>query len=207
MKERGILFSAPMVRALLDGSKTQTRRAVKGLPDACKSISQHHEIAGAFFLRDEDGRVINKLIICPYGQPGDRLWVRETWSTHACFDAVRPSDLTTRSVHYWSDGEVQTGKRRPSMFMPRWASRITLEITGVRVERLQDISEADAMAEGIDLERLAESQDKFDMVADENMTGRATAASYYRSLWGSINGAGSCDANPWVWAVEFRRID
>ena len=88
---------------------------------------------------------------CPYGAPGDRLWVRETWSTHACFDDVPPAHLTTRSLHYWADGKIQTGKGRPSIHMPRWASRIDLEVTGVRVERLQAISGSDALAEGIRL--------------------------------------------------------
>ena len=180
MKERPILFSAPMVRALLDGSKTQTRRVVKHplLCDLSFIVN-----CGDGWWGDEEGEVQAR---CPYGQPGDRLWVREAWTTHACFDKVPPRDLTTRSIHYIADGEIETGKYRPPMFMPRWASRITLEITAVRIERLQDISETDALAEGIDQDTCA-------------------PIAVYRELWEQINGHASWDLNPWVWVIEFKK--
>jgi hypothetical protein len=177
MKERPILFSAPMVRALLDGSKTQTRRV----------IADRHLLGGP----PTDAL----LEMCPYGQPGDRLWVREAWTTHACFDDIPPRDLTTRSLHYQADGLIKTGKNRPSMFMPRWASRITLEITDMRVERLQDISEADAKAEGLTCQN--------GLYATPGQVWQIDPRKAYRDLWESINGP---VANPWVWVIEFKRV-
>ena len=168
MRERPILFSAPMVRAILAGTKTQTRRVCKGQ----RELSNVHD-----FQIDR----------CPYGQLGDRLWVRETWLRHS---VNVPNDYLYRADHP-DDGTIGPahGGWKPSIHMPRWASRITLEITDVRVERLQDISARDAWAEGItpspDVDPYHE----------------------YRDLWESINGPGSWDANPWVWAVSFKRID
>ena len=203
-KERPILFRAPMVRALLDGSKTQTRRVVKSQPTggwgfdgAYGRITSPHHKKGKFgaFIQRGVGTDFPEtdLIVCPYGQPGDRLWVREAWSTHACFDRYAPSELTRiRSFHYWADGDLVTGKKRPSIHMPRWASRITLEITSVRVERLQDISRGDAMAEGCPFPNMAQGDDP---------------RQWYEQLWGEINGPDSWSANPWVWAIEFKRIN
>lgn len=206
MKERPILFSAPMVRAVLDDSKTQTRRVVK-LPKYCE------------WGRDYDGQILEgdndypvDELRCPYGQPGDRLWVREAWTTHAFLDKVPPRDLTTRSIHYVADGEIKTGKYRPPMFMPRWASRITLEIVSVRVERLQDISEADALAEGIT--SVVFRPDTGWPLCDGYMVGpddgkmalETSAMKAYRNLWEQINGPGSWDLNPWVWVIEFKRV-
>lgn len=188
MKERPILFSGAMIRAILAGQKTQTRRAAKPV--------KHPDLGNPYdpgALVSELQHVIGRA--CPYGQPGDRLWVRETWSTHACFDHLPPSECP-KSIHYWADGEIKTGKRRPSIHMPRWASRILLEIVSVRVERLQSISEADAEAEGIDF--LRHVQD-----ADETLTAR----DLYECLWDGISGEGSWAANPWVWVVEFKRIE
>lgn len=152
---------------------------------------------------------------CPYGVPGDRLWVREAWATHACFDHIPPRDLTARSIHYQADGQIKTGKNRPGMFMPRWASRITLEVTAVRVELLQAISEADAIAEGIDRGENFPGWYRGPLPGDSaglQEYGRnfkiptAFARLAYRALWESINGTGSWDANPWVWVVSFRRL-
>jgi hypothetical protein len=184
--ERPIPFSAPMVRAILAGTKTQTRRALA--PDLFISsggavVRMKSAVAGVTGISEAQ---------CPYWrQPGDRLLVREAWTTHACFDHIPPRDLTTRSIHYLADGQIKTGKYRPPMFMPRWASRITLEVTGVRVERLQAISEADARAEGYELGAPP--------CIDAPLR-------WYRHLWDQINGAGAWDANPWVWVVEFRRV-
>lgn len=213
MKERPILFSAPMVRAILEGRKTQTRRVVKP-----QSAVLTDDTARALGVRPPPHQN-TPVIQCPYGQPGDRLWVRET---HAIFNAYGqhrkdgqrwgpwgglPTTVSPdgTQIAYYREGfdRSDPGRWRPSIHMPRWASRIDLEVTGVRVERLQDISEADAIAEGLDhvadgaaafgIRGLATSWDNDPRVA-------------YRRLWESINGPGSWDANPWVWAVEFRRV-
>jgi hypothetical protein len=213
MKERPILFSAPMVRALLDGSKTQTRRIVKPQPIEKKHFVGGHSIPipKRALMRNETGGEVAVAadyvhICCPYGQPGDRLWVRETWQGPLFddMDACRaePADFQKPEFcEYAADGgpapEFMTMddelvcRWRPSIHMPRWASRITLEITGVRVEKLQDISNADCKAEGV----LPDHSDVF------------PHARAYQTLWEQINGAGSWEANPWVWVVEFKRIE
>lgn len=197
MKERPILFSAPMVRALLDGSKTQTRRIAKVTPDQCEDI-------GIFYAEHQ----------CPYGQPGDRLWVRETWAPVDEFVlgypldepnsigyradlSARLLDITALNTYAWNWDLV---KWKPSIHMPRWASRIMLEVTGVRVERLQDISDRDAQAEGVTIE----DHHKRGYCAGEFLPPSIRA---YRDLWEQINGAGSWEANPYVWAVEFKRVE
>ena len=186
MKERPILFSAPMVRAILDGRKTQTRRVAKNV------VAVHSKTGEALTQTDSLGPRIR----CPYGQPGDRLWVRETHFINDFRGADIPADerndaeivFAATDMDYVRNLEDDEGFAwRPSIHMPRWASRITLEITGVRVERLNDISEADCRAEG-----LADNVDR--------------AHHWYRVLWEQINGPGSWNANPWVWVVEFKRV-
>jgi hypothetical protein len=199
MKERPILFSAPMVRAILAGQKTQTRRVVKGM---ALEWLQPEGFTPDFTASPENG-------LCPYGQPGDRLWVRETWSTHACFDHLPPNECP-KSVHYWADGKVQTGKGRPSIHMPRAMSRITLEITSIRVERLTDISTEDCIAEGIDRSPSMAFPGlhvwcDYRVPHDPAEWFSAPVCSF-KSLWESINGPKSWGANPWVWVVEFRRV-
>jgi len=214
MKERPILFSAPMVRAILDGSKTQTRRVVKqdrdGLLD-CRPTPAWD----AFW----------KCVACPYGQPGDRLWVRETWNvTHhsqlapgeniakSAEDCVRDNNgfmpSCAEGVVYAADGVTShpvhgKARWRPSIHMPRWASRILLEIVSVRVERLQDISEDDARAEGIEY---SERFGGYCVGMAEHYNSHDPRLSY-ASLWESINGPDSWSANPWVWVIAFRRIE
>ena len=193
--ERPILFNGHMVRALLAGTKTQTRRALA--PDLFISSG------GAVVRMASAGPATTGIreAHCPYWrEPGDRLWVRETWSTHACLDHLPPGGCP-KSVHYWADGEIQTGKRRPSIHMPRRLSRITLEVTGVCVERLQDISEADALAEGI-----VPTCGGYGLPAGEHYHAADPRQSYF-SLWESTNGPGSVEANPWLWCVEFRRVE
>lgn len=196
MRERPILFSAPMVRAILEGRKTQTRRVVKdrhidAAPPAC------------FFqwLREN----------CPYGQPGDRLWVRETFALSVIDpDGLSPEDDPENyDVIYradpeqpgggWadSDGNEIPAPWKPSIHMPRWASRIDLEITAVRVEHLHDITEADARAEGAKPYLLPVHPDRESL---RHVDG-------FSQLWQSINGPDSWAANPWVWVVEFQRVD
>ncbi len=199
MKERPILFSAPMVRALLAGTKTQTRRGVKGfLP--CRP--EFNEERGLWEIYNGDS--VAATLRCPYGQPGDRLWVRENgWQRpfrsardmREGADTWPPYEYDAEPVCCWEDGELKRlgWKRRPSIHMPRWASRILLEVTAVRVERLQDISATDAIAEGLST-RLRE-HDAVCHLLDQ-----------YRDLWESINGPESWDANPFVWVVEFKRV-
>lgn len=208
MKERPILFSAPMVRALLAGTKTQTRRVCK--PAQSYSLSKVVEVPdplergqvynGSHF-GDEEGDV---QFPSPYGGRGERLWVRETFSGPWCMEAqdgiaaAPPSKWGESSeIWYWADGEPTHGdwtRPRPSIHMPRWASRITLEVTSVRVERLQDISEKDAWAEGCE-------------GYDDDVTGGKSGYSEFHDLWEQINGPESWAANPWVWVVEFRRLE
>ena len=185
-------------RALLVGTKTQTRRVVKTEPvlggEAFFAPRGRKSHAPTFLLPDAADLAVKH---CPYGQPGDRLWVREAFED--CESALHSC------VIYRADGGAPGTKWTPSIHMPRWASRITLEVTGVRVERLQDISEADAIREGIELRGFG---------GFAWYTGRDAAKSFttnpvtsYSSLWESINGLGSWDANPWVWVVEFKRVE
>lgn len=221
MRERPILFSAPMVRAILDGRKTQTRRI------ATKPV-RHPDLGnlytpGALVLEHEPQHVIERA--CPHGRPGDQLWVRETffaygrWATRFSPKKGRDEwhfiDMTSecdRAYQYAADNPdvpLSSGHRptpgwfrRPAIHMPRQVSRILLEITDVRVERLQDISEADAEAEGA-------------RCADE-ATGRevlfpsaAKCGSYrlhFRDIFEQINGPCSWYAKPWVWVIEFKRV-
>jgi len=224
-RELPILFNAPMVRAILEGRKTLTRRVVK-LPHAnplgtwepttfggkdARGI-EHAEQAAVWHTRT--GHTIG----CHYGT-GDRLWVKETYAnltaTHGQPWERRNPDTGLyergRKPFLWyradgeqpeiGDGRSPVERWRPSIHMPRWASRIDLEVTGVRVERLHDISEADAMAEGI----RCTGQYSYWWDGMEGDPHR-TAADAFRALWESINGPGSWDANPWVWVVEFKRI-
>ena len=204
MAERPILFSAPMVRAILAGTKTQTRRFLKQAvgPSLSVGIEDEPGVAELSWLHgDGPGHEVHetiKRVPCPYGQLGDRLWVRETWAygIHA-MAAARDED---GPFVYAATDSVQgrlCERWRPSIHMPRSASRITLEITGVRVERLQEISQADAEAEGV----IEWSWGALSPESHEYML----PASKFEMLWESINGAGSWDANPWVWVVEFKR--
>ena len=216
MKERPILFSAPMVRAILDGRKTQTRRVVKFIPQLgepeywCKmAVSEPAKLS---FLAGDYTRY------CPYGERGERLWVKETWADHCAADA-------SCAIHYRAGGcramlcsdsgagdpvglgrelpenPIRPSKWKPSIFMPRWASRITLEITAVRVERLQAISEEEAKAEGCDV------ADLHRCYPSRHAAMIRTYRRGYEELWGQINGPDSWTANPWVWVIEFKRKD
>lgn len=184
--ERPILFSAPMIRALLAGTKTQTRRVVKPQPDE-DGLAR---LAGQWIWHDTSERTFR----CPYGQPGERLWVRENFSGSIAYERHGyPLKEWGNKIWYWADGNPQRGdwtKPRPSIHMPRHLSRITLELTEVRVERLQDISEADALAEGV--------------ANSLHLPGGRFANENYAHLWDAINGPGSWDANPFVWCVAFK---
>ncbi len=200
--ERPILFSAPMVRALLAGTKTQTRRVVK-LSEEWHPDTRTAKVIGigddgvAPMPFDEFGRMLGQAIRCPYGQPGDRLWVREAWSQPTTLDPgptfYRADYPACVPPHFENVPPADKVKWKPSIHMRRADSRITLEVVAIRVDRLQDISERDAEAEGC-----------LPMFPDD-----VSGASYvyaYSRLWESINGPGSWAENPWVWCVEFRRI-
>jgi len=287
MNERPILMSAQMVRAILDGRKTQTRRIVKPQPD------HGHDYNDGAGYRPQIG---DTEITCPYGQPGDRLWqtgeipsggfyyiqgflheseggdsrpiyvnkqhmtwgydksddpeslssdgfdvarmkwkragarlwVKETWKPHcegpisdefplgtcvkyrADGKCLKPTTWTNEQGA-WCEANEESTRWRPSIFMPRWASRITLKLTSVRVERLQDISDEDAVAEGVE-GRFHPDQSDLWTWRDYNTPGRYAYGSMfgpiesYRTLWKSINGKGSWDKNPWVWILEFKRL-
>lgn len=215
MKERPILFNGPMVRAILDGSKTQTRRIAKlssSLPDG-KGWTTLVKPGTHVHLPLVDGRWQWKPAggdewqpypdlsdYCPYGKPGDRLWVRETWTIQDEHPEMRRKPeqgdsfafrATGQSGYYGPTNKIV--RWRPSIHMPRLASRINLEITGVRIERLNNISPSDSLAEGCPY---------------HHKTGFSPedAVKWYADLWESINGTGSWAANPWVWVVEFKRV-
>lgn len=196
MTSHPILFNAPMVRALLDGSKTQTRRVAK-LTDA----AHIKEVGGHRRWHPADPDVI---LASPHGQVGDQLWVRETWGVlYPQF--IKESHEPTFWRADYSDSDLAEQKAgtlwlphwKPSIHMFRNRSRITLEITGVRVERLQDISEADAAAEG--WTRQSERSNDPEVHQD-------AARDWYSDLWEQINGAGSWNLNPWVWVIEFKKV-
>ncbi len=244
IKERPVIFSAPMVKAILEGRKNQTRRVVKprglGFIDCCCSGTAAQWMSegdrwycgtcgGGARLTPRDVEHIR----CPRGQPGDRLLVKETffafgrWETRFSEKKKRDEwhfiDMTKecgKSYHYAADGaplgyaeKCNEGRggveptwwRRPSIFMPRAASRITLEITGVRVERLQGISEADAIAEGLIRARgpFGLTMWEYDKTVGGQFSDPRVA---YRMLWESIYGPGSWDLNPWLWTIEFNRL-
>lgn len=247
-KETGLLFQAPMVRALLRevDPKTQTRRIVKPQP-----VSDPAWTGGAYWQRraptitkpvGEAWSIRDMAQVCQYGQPGDRVWVREAWAPDppiddswastewsGCgrrIDGVPERFQHPRFCNYAADWLHGPIRWRPGIHMPRWASRILLELTEVRVQRLQDISEADADSEGC--ERLDSDREDPDWnlcqqcggtrlytsfgpslgaCPDTDCTECDTYVKRYRHLWESIHGLGSWDANPWVWALSFRRIN
>lgn len=205
MSEKPILFSGPMIRALLDGKKTQTRRVVMPQPELFKSH-------GATCMRWKD-KINTPLVIAPdclarfspYGGVGDRLWVRETWMVYGEFK-------NGTGYAYRADGD-RSGKWRPSIFMPRAASRITLEIDSVKVERVQYIGVADAIAEGInstDLTWFEKSLERTVYHAGTYPTPdiRDTPQAAYACLWDTINSKRGYgwDTNPWVWVVQFHVV-
>lgn len=243
MKERPILFSAPMVKAILSGSKSQTRRVVKpqpvhGAECVIRPFSDQRLHYAARDLHDmEQGLlVLGEVPKCPYGQPDDRLWVRETWmdlqgtGVQLASKSRYAYGADTIAGSWDDECRIAYGlKWKPSIHMPRAACRITLEIAGVRVERLQAISEADAKAEGCD--RLDDDEPGYvhreepdwklcprcggtrlytafsgngGAFPDTDCRECDTYQKRYRLLWEQINGPGSWDANPWVWVVEFR---
>lgn len=212
--EKPILLNGEMIRAILEGRKTQTRRLAKNVHFDSKYRAKWKAVHGHTEVSiDTPAAMLGE--VCPYGQPGDQLWVRETWADasyddglcicyradHERKDVTSDFRATFGRLKYsnWAP-DLESGAEgqwKPSIHMPRWASRITLEITDVRVERLQDISEEAAKAEGCAPAFL----DEF---------GNVGVAPFYRrgfcKLWREINGHDSWEANPWVWVIEFKRI-
>lgn len=233
MKERPILFSAPMVRALLDGSKTQTRRVMKPQPVAIPGEPGKHwwpSNAAQSMIRIEDSFQKYPGIFddaCPHGQPGDRLWVRESfWGCDLPGYGDQPCVVYDDE---WSGKEYAPSQERPwarkfgripSIHMPRDCSRILLEIVSVRVERLNDCSEADAKAEGVAPNWIGPLDKGPNGLGGEGWPGddyrhytngtdgdpAYSARESFESLWESINGAGAWEVNPWCWAITFRRV-
>ncbi|KAA0117839.1 hypothetical protein CIW48_26910 [Methylobacterium sp. P1-11] len=217
--DRPILFSAPMVRALLEGRKTQTRRPLKEQPPLgsgkrCVRVlrrpldaPQEH----AFEWRSLYNAYLGDAVV--RFAAGDRLWVKETWRATEEWDNRPPREIQPSYVRYEADPCVahSYGKLRPSLFMPRWASRLTLLVTDVRVERLQDISAADAEAEGIHGELSQSLGSKIWGVPHAPVQGWEDPVSAFRDLWNGINGPDAWAANPWICAVSFtvqtRNID
>lgn len=228
MKESPILFTGEMVRAILDGRKTQTRRILKvqPLPPVTRWIMHDHWWVPKGVNDAVQQQFIStwpNALKCFYGQPCDRLWVRETWAIGVSTDNSWHSENgRIKSIaepqryarRYAADGtEGFYGKWRPSIFMPKWACRLWLELTDVRVERLQEITEADAIAEGVKVCP--------NMNGREGTTGyvwpgspydlsglcHSSAITAFSQGWESINGADSWADNPWVWVLTFRRIE
>ena len=205
MKERPIPFSAPMVRALLAGTKTQTRRIFK--PDRmtwdANGRYTTYAMRGGELSTTGSGpfKPSSWLHYCPYGQPGgDRLYVRETWAAPHAYDHLPPRLIPQDArIHYAATEDRGGLLWRPSIHMPRWASRITLEITSVRVERLQEIDIADAQAEGV--------SDTGAFILDGEGNEQGGPIAEYAVLWDQINGDGSWESNPWVWVAEFKAIE
>lgn len=223
MKERGILFSGPMVRANRAGLKSQTRRTsgldqINEAPDDW--VAAHQLQCGDWQFTPLKSTDAGLVIRCRYGLAGDRLWVRETWAVGKCADGFKPRELAPRiwmvengSIWYVADGSEPThpisprGKTRVSIFMPRWASRDSYDVLSVRPERLLAITEADAIAEGI--ERVGgptscEPWRNYRIGEKGEMSTHCSAPTRsYQTLWESINGDGSWIKNPWVWRVEY----
>lgn len=213
MKLRPINFKAHEVRATREGRKTQTRRAIKFEWCSSREALMHQAAFDPAYK-------------CPYGKPGDLLWVRETWGMS--FEDIVPTGRQFASGGTWgsparpnrkpcvvfrADGDMpddspgETATWRPSIHMPRWASRITLEIVSVRVERLTDITDDDCAAEGIKTSTgvgLIEGERCFDFPTGNGYSRIGWHA--YKALWESINGTCSWDLNPWVWVVEFKEV-
>ena len=224
MTEKPILFSTEMVKAILADRKTQTRRVVKfqkrrpewDSPHTWNGSVAHVDGGGnwIWWSGGNDSKLAERTkqlypngegVPCPYGKPGDLLWVRETWGVHSQFDhfapsKVPPNPLNGTVVFYRASDPLFDGKWRPSIHMPRWASRITLRVTDVRVERVQDITLEAAISEGVGTAAPRNSR--------QYALGIGTERVEFANLWDAINAKRgySWQSNPWVWAVEFERV-
>lgn len=222
VKSRPILFSGPMVRAILEGRKTQTRRIVKPQPPdhaievfdwRAPDIAESVKTNEGCYYNDMDG--LHFLCKCPYGTVDTKLWVRETHMLVSSTSGIACNGNVQRtfggreqaSVYATDKSKLgDVGPWRPSIYMPKWASRITLEIRDVRVDRLNAISEEDALAEGIHKFAGGLGLYGYDPKGTPGPMVGGSAVEAYALLWESINGAGSWGQNPWVWCISFRRI-
>ena len=219
MKYIPILMSTPMVQSILAGRKTMTRRTIKSRHESGLLQVSRRKIDGqvaSIESLDWGERNCEKDIICPYGQPGDVLWVRETfqqWNypTKPPFKYVYKADGFVKRYGAWErdvKGKMHDTERiekwQPSLFMPKAACRIFLEVTNIRVERLQDISESDAVSEGI---QPTEWGYVNYLIDGFYYNAKNKAKESFRTLWQSINGKESWDKNPFVWVVEFKQIE
>ncbi|MCS5825424.1 hypothetical protein LNO55_12600 [Klebsiella pneumoniae subsp. pneumoniae] len=212
MKERGMIFNAEMVRALLDGRKTQTRRPIKWKQTRFTEIGERED--GSKWPWSEDAEhACDFWHPCPFGAVGDRIWVREAFRVHSRATDVATLVYKASERNSWTEQTRRVPvavcnkpatpeKWTPSLHMPRWASRILLEITGVRVERLNSISQEDAQAEGLELTGWRPTY------SDPDSGGEVmTPYDNFAELWSSIYGEESWNANPWVWVIEFKRVE
>lgn len=215
MTDRPILFSAPMIRAILDGRKTVTRRLVTG-----HDVIEERDdgTPWPYYTTWGHGDDGSPWMACPYGVPGDRLWVKETFAERVDIDGKDPAQRS-RAKHYLmfkADGEDPRdpdnfhtwGRWRSPRYMPRWASRLTLDVVSVRVERLHEITEEDARAEGVRELPLQEGKAGAWWTADPSASLAAPdPVLAFRKLWDSLNAKRApWDSNPWVWRIEFRRV-
>ncbi|EDT8794830.1 hypothetical protein ACQ8WG_000739 [Salmonella enterica subsp. enterica serovar Bredeney] len=212
MKERGMIFNAEMVRAILDGRKTQTRRPIKWKQTRFTEMAERDD--GSLWPWAEDcERGGDIWFACPFGVVGDRIWVRETFRVHSRATDVATLVYRASVRNSWTEQTHRVPvavcnkpatpeKWTPSIHMPRWASRLMLEIIGVRVERLNSISQEDAQAEGMELTGWRPTY------SDPDSGGEVwTPYDNFAQLWESIYGEESWAANPWVWVIEFKRIE
>ncbi|EMM5763738.1 TPA: hypothetical protein RUY73_002779 [Klebsiella pneumoniae] len=217
--ERGMIFNGEMVRALLDGRKTQTRRIVKGTDSAVKFCKEWNINGEEVFvvLGEKDHTGMNPVlgaISCPFGAVGNRIWVREAFRVHSRATDVATLVYKASERNSWTEQTHRVPvavcnkpatpeKWTPSLHMPRWASRILLEITDVRVERLNAINEHDAQAEGV-----AKLRGGFWKHYQPGWTQhQLSARGSFVTLWKSIYGDESWNSNPWVWVIKFKRIE
>jgi hypothetical protein len=209
MKERPIIMSVEMVEAILTGTKTQTRRICNPQPTSSHTAQGYYPGGSVTTLALKDGKFT---VACKFGIVGDRLYVRECWRVHRDYDRLSPRLVVTamggdtaHCIDYRSTPSIRDfwGKWRPAIFLPKSFARITLEILKVRVERVQDISEEDAKAEGCNK---ADESEEF-LTAEDYRVGYTTPQYYscgYKLLWDSLHGRGAWDKNPWVWVIEFK---
>ncbi|HBR1513908.1 TPA: hypothetical protein L9L67_003435 [Klebsiella quasipneumoniae subsp. quasipneumoniae] len=222
MKERGMIFNGEMVRAILDGRKTQTRRIMTVQSESSEfglryiAESSLAKEVGMYFWSQSDAcgmKARSKPFACPYGKPGDRIWVREAFRVHSRATDVATLVYKASERNSWTEQTHRVPvafcnkpatpeKWTPSLHMPRWASRILLEITDVRVERLNAISQEDAQAEGMELTGWRPTY------SDPDSGGKVmTPYDNFAELWSSIYGDESWKANPWVWVISFKRVE
>jgi len=215
MKEIPILFSTEMVKAILEGRKTQTRRVMKIQPDFEPSFCIVDSILSIWKYQFAKGKfpkcsgAASKPFLCPFGKPGDLLWVRETWVWWDGDDVYGPGYYYAETFGQKENVPKGFPSWKPSIHMPKAAARIWLEVTAVRVERLQDISERDCIAEGIESFRPVPGDGGAETYYKMYDTGKFAPFSKrsFESLWESINGPGSWEQNPWVWVITFKKVE